>query len=146
MRSWKVVLGMLGTLAATGTQQQPLLPIVAAGLDAYKSGGPQAAVRAWAANAAFPLDTSATGEWVQRFVSADRELGKMVGYEVLTEQTLGSHFRITYVIALHENAPEFFGFISYQRPNGWTIVTLKWDTSPQKVLPASLWSWPLVAQ
>jgi hypothetical protein len=124
------------TIAAEPTVAIP--KVVADGLAAYASGGPEEAVKAWTKGG-----PSEGNEAVIAQAGSMKQLesyyGKYVGYQVIGSRELTATSRLLYLQLDYEKGPVFSSFLLFKPAGDW-IVTGKivMNTDPTIVLPEHL--------
>lgn len=112
-------------------------PIIGAGLAAYKSEGAAAAIKAWLKGS--PLEGSKEAmSQVGAIAQVETFYGKYVSYQVLQQRELGSTTQLVYLIMNFEHGPLFAKMTLFKSGAEWTIVSFKFHTEADQVLPASM--------
>ena len=124
--------------AASAAQGLSVPSIVRRGLDAYRSGGADAAVRAWLANSPLAHDSGAANS-VSFLHRLEQLYGPVIGDDVLKVNAIGTHVVRAYVVLLYEKGPVYMWFECYQTPRAqWLISAFLFNARPDAILPPSL--------
>jgi hypothetical protein len=115
-------------------------PIIATGFNAYKTEGPQAAVKAWLKGSPLEEDKEAIN-------NANRTLNEMhdlfrpyKSFDIIERHRMTPSIEMLYVAINYERAPMFGKFLVFRRADSWIVTTFTFNTNADKVLPASLLS------
>ncbi|MGB9145512.1 MAG: hypothetical protein WCC14_06805 [Acidobacteriaceae bacterium] len=116
----------------------PSLPgIVAAGLDAYHSGGADQAMRAWLRNS--PLDGSnEASTQAQQLYAAQHIYGNYRGFEPIGIKSFAPGTRAVYLVLDYDSGPLFARFLLYRSGAGWIVTSLAFNPDPNQVLPVDM--------
>lgn len=111
--------------------------IILEGLEAYKEGGPEIAIRAWLKGG--PLE----GKKVARTQSAmlrkiQAFYGNYVDYEIISVNPVSPTAKIVYLQISFEKGPIFAYFLCYRKQGVWIIPEFIANTKPDVVLPNHL--------
>jgi hypothetical protein len=144
MQKWRssfaVAAGLLlltfGQYVGAGEQESSEVPkVILSGLEAYKAGGAEAAIKAWIKDS--PLEGS-------KDVLAQANLLKTVqdyygaykAFDVIRSQNLAPTTRVIYMILDFEKGPLFAKFVVYRVEKGWILTTFTFNTKEELILPA----------
>ncbi len=116
----------------------PSLPgLVAAGLDAYHSAGPDQAMRVWLRNS--PLDgSSEAATQAHQLYAAQHLYGNYRGFEPIGIKGFSPGTRAVYLVLDYDSGPLFARFLLYRSGTGWIVTSLAFSTDPDQVLPANM--------
>lgn len=132
-----VLMTVLMVVPAAEAQQKGPLGPVEAGLDAYRSGGAEAAVRAWLRGGPLEGDTNAMAQ-ANMLKSIEAFYGGYRSYELVAEREIGASTRFAFLIMSYEKGPLFGRFILFRQAEDWTIVQFQVHTDPGEVWPDEL--------
>lgn len=122
--------------AAPGTE--PVLPAaISAGFDAYKSGGPHAAMSAWLKGSPLEGDKQAQSQ-AGMLVQIETYYGKYVGAAPLGTFEPSPGTTLTFTGLRFEKGPVFAKFLIFKTGDKEAIVQLKFHTDPDQILPSQL--------
>ncbi len=113
---------------------EPLPPFVITGMNAYKSVGPEAAIKAWVEDSALAgskdaLDQAAYLRQTQDFY------GKFQGYELITTRIITPRTRVYYLLLEYEKGPLFAKFVAYRVPQRWLLTSFDFNIREEMILP-----------
>lgn len=133
MRTLALLLAFI--LPSTLIGQATLPPVVQQGLDSIGKGKCQEAINLWSETWPDPQKTQMAGSCA----SLQAYAGKMRGYDFLRTVDISPHLQRIYVLLLCETQPAYLMLLAYRSDTGaWRILSLNWNTDPDKVLPAAL--------
>lgn len=117
-----------------GAKATDLPPIVTAGMNAYKSGGPDEAVKTWIQGSPMEGSRDVLSEanilrQVQDFYGAYQS------FDVISMRDLSPTARIIYVTMNYQKGPLFAKFVVYHSEKGWILTTFTFNTKEEAVLP-----------
>lgn len=124
--------------AATYAAQVPSVPpVVRRGLDAFRSSGGDAAIRAWLVNSPLANDSGAANSVIvlRRLQQA---YGSMVGDEVLKVSPIGNHVVRVYVVLLFQKGPVYMWLECYETSSQWLVSAFLFNPRPDPILPSTL--------
>jgi len=137
----RVVTALIGVACfavRSGLAQRPTAPpIVQRGLQAYRSGGPDSAVRVWLANSPIAHDSNALSSVVALRQIQDA-YGTIIGDETLAVNPIGSHVLRVYVVILYQKGPLYVRFECYQATSEWLVSAFLFNPRPEAILPVDL--------
>jgi hypothetical protein len=112
-----------------------LPPIVVLGLEAYKSSGPEEAVRAWTKGSAIDGSKDAISQanllrQIQEFYGAYR------AFEIVSTTDLSPKTRVVYLVLDFEKGPLFAKFVVYRSGQGWVLAYFNFNTKEELVFPS----------
>jgi hypothetical protein len=112
-----------------------LPPIVVLGLEAYKSSGPEEAVRAWIKGGSLDGSKEALSQadvlrQIQEFYGAYR------AFEVVSTKDLSPKTRVVYLVLDFERGPLFAKFVVYRSGQGWILAYFNFNTKEELVFPS----------
>jgi len=114
-----------------------LPPVVAAGFDAYKATGAQAAFVAWLKGSPLEGDKQAQSQSAT-LVQIESFYGKFVSAVPLGMYEPGPGTTLVYVQMKYEKGPLFAKFLTFKTGEKESIVSLKFNTEPDAILPSEL--------
>jgi hypothetical protein len=112
-----------------------LPPIVVLGLEAYKSNGPEEAVRTWIKGSGIDGSKEALSQanvllQVQEFYGAYR------AFEIVSTKDLSPKTRVIYLVLNFEKGPLFAKFVVYRSGQGWVLAYFNFNTKEELVFPS----------
>ena len=119
------------------TAEVALPPIVTAGVEAYKTGGAQAAISAWLKGS--PLE----GERQAQLQSAlllqiESVYGKFVSAVPIATFEPSPGVTLLFVGLRYEKGPVFAKFLTFKAGEKEVLVSFKFNTTPEEILPGPL--------
>ena len=133
-----LVFGLLTPAVLTAQSRPPgeIPPIIAAGMQAYKDSGPEAAVRAWIKGS--PIDGSKEAlSQANNLRQVQDFYGNYQGFEVVSREDLGSRSRIVYLVMDFDKGPLFAKFVIYRSELGWILTNFNFNTKDE-IFPTPL--------
>ena len=127
---------VLAAPAAPAREKGPLAPIEA-GLDAYRTGGAEAAVRGWLHGGPLESDTQALAQ-ANMLKAVEAFYGPYRSYEVVAGREVGESTRFVFTVMSYEKGPLFGRFVVFRQGESWTIVQFQVHTDPDEVWPEAL--------
>jgi hypothetical protein len=109
-------------------------PIVIAGFDAYKSKGPEDAVRTWIKGAGIDGSKEALSQ-SNNLRQIEDYYGKYQNFEVVKVQTISPKTQAVYVVMDYEKGPVFAKFMVYRTDQGWVLAYFTFNTKEELVFP-----------
>jgi len=130
-----------GSFAAIAAAQEKtpddgIPPIVVAGMDAYKSKGPEEAVKAWIKGSAIDgskedMSQSNNLRQIQDFY------GTFQGFDLISTRKVSARVRLVYLTLNFEKRPLFAKFAVYHAAQGWILLSFNFNTKEELILPAN---------
>jgi len=137
-RAVAIIVTCVALSAATYTAQGPSVPpVVRRGLDAYRSSGGDAAVRAWLVNSPLANDSGAANSVIV-LRRLEQAYGSMVGDEVLKVNAIGNHVVRVYVVLLFQKGPVYMWLECYETASQWLVSAFLFNPRPDPILPSTL--------
>jgi hypothetical protein len=127
-------IALQGNVAAAETA---LPSTVAAGFDAYKSGGPQAAMTAWLKGSPLETDKQAQSQSAM-LLQIETYYGKFISASPLGSFEPSPGVTLTFAGLKYEKGPVFARFMTFRTGDKEAIVVLKFHTNPEEILPSQL--------
>ena len=127
-------LNLQGNIAAAETG---LPPVVAAGFDAYKSAGPQAAMNAWLKGSPLEGDKQAQSQSAM-LTQIETYYGKFMSASPLASFEPSPGVTLIFAGLKYEKGPVFARFMTFKVGDKEAIVVLKFHTDPEQILPSQL--------
>ena len=123
-------------MAQTHTAED-LPKIIVSGLTAYKTDGPDAAIKAWIKDS--PLDGSKDALAQANILRQIQDFyGAYKSFEVIRIRNLSPNIRIAFIALDFEKGPLFAKFAVYQTPQGWILTSFNFNTKDELIIPSSL--------
>ena len=141
MRRVHLLLVLIVTIGASvpAQAQDPLPPIVTAGLEAYRQEGPSAALDVWLQGWAAETQKEAKSRLLGPMEEIVRIAGAPSGFDYLGPAVLGPHTRRVFVVLLHEQRPAFLRLDIYRTAAGeWRVLNVTVNTEPGQVFPEQM--------
>jgi hypothetical protein len=108
---------------------------IQSGMDAYKSEGPEAAIKAWIKGSALEGSKDALTQ-----ANGLRQIGDYYGaykaFEVISSRTISPSTRVFYLTLEFEKGPVFAKFVIYRVAEDWVLVSFNFNTKPELILPS----------
>jgi len=127
------------SLPTCAAAQEIVPPLVTRGLNAYRYGGPEAALDAWMAG--WPAETP---EAKSRMLGTLKEIetvsGPITGYDYLGVAEWGAHTRRIYFTLLGRDRPAFLRLDIYQGGSTWRVLNVTINTDPAQVFTTEMLS------
>jgi hypothetical protein len=145
MKPMFVVAALLGVIAGPATAQAAAEAprVVITGMDRARAGEIEAAIHVWAAGWDGPADGGKVDQLIEGFRPIREIAGKAAGYDILGVETVSPHLKRVYALMRYQYLPAYFSFTVYdrgERTPDWIVSTIRWNTDPLQVLPASIWA------
>ncbi len=113
-----------------------LPPIVLLGLEAYKSSGPEEAVRAWIKGSALDGSKDALSQ-ANVLRQIQDYYGTYRAFEIVSTKELSPKTRVVYLILDFEKGPLFAKFVVYRSGQAWILAYFNFNTKEELVFPSS---------
>lgn len=137
-RAVAIIVTCVALSAATYAAQGPSVPpVVRRGLDAYRSNGGDAAIRAWLVNSPLANDSGAANSVIV-LRRLEQVYGSMVGDEVLKVNPIGNHVVRVYVVLLFQKGPVYMWLKCYETASQWLVSAFLFNPRPDPILPSTL--------
>lgn len=130
------LLGMAPAFSAAedGGSTGSLPGIVYAGLNAYRNGGPQAAIQAWVKSG--PLDGSAEASSdIGALAQLQEAYGAYRSFDIIHSYNLTGRILVIYLALNFEHGPVFSKFVVYRSEATWVVTELKFSPDDDAILP-----------
>jgi hypothetical protein len=136
---WLLCLALyLPLLPALGQTPPPPIPgIVAAGLQAYRNNGPEAAIAAWLKGSPIEGSKEALAQANQLREIQDF-YGNYRSSDLIAAHAISPTTHIVYIVMNFDKGPLFGKFLTYRTGQGWIVASFSFNTAPDQVLPASM--------
>lgn len=125
---------VIAAAAAPARAQDPP-PIIVAGLNAYRTSGPAAALATWFQGWSQEAAAQAKPQLLGVLEQIDAVAGRMNGYDLLGSAHWGPHAQRIYVVVLHEQRSAFYRFDVYLAAAGWRVLNVTVNIDPAQVFP-----------
>lgn len=114
---------------------EPIPQIVKDGLMAYKSAGPDAAIKAWIKGSPYENSKEALSQ-ANVFKQIETFYGPYVGYHLIAILPITPSVKMVYFSMNFESGPVFAKFMIYEATKGWYLSgKFNFNTEPEVVLP-----------
>src|SRR5262245_25202096 len=126
-------------LVASAEEASPALPaVLLAGLEAYKTGGPEAAIKAWVKGGPFEGSKEAVAQ-SNMFQQMQAYVGAYTSYDVVQVHTLTKSTKIIYLIMNFESGPIYGRFVAYKpMDRDWVLPAFDFNGKVEVVFPQYL--------
>jgi len=111
--------------------------IVISGLNAYKDGGPEVAIKSWVKGSAVENSVEAQSQ-ASVFRQVETVYGKYIGYEFILSKRISKNTEMVYLVMNYEKGPVFASFLVYKNQGTEIIAQLNFHTKPEAILPQAL--------
>ncbi len=129
-----IVAMAIASSATLGLCADAQLPsIVLDGLSAYRTGGPDAAVRSWIKGSAVENSPEAQSQG-NVFRQVESMYGKFIGYDTIKTKELTKSCTLVYLTLNYERGPLFALFVCYHAMDKWIISSFNFHTKPEQIL------------
>jgi hypothetical protein len=132
-----LVIGHVAPALAQTRATDDLPKIIRLGLEAYKAGGPEAAIKTWIKGS--PIDGSKDAlTQANNLRQIQDYYGAYKTFDVISIRNLSPNIRIVYLALDFEKGPLFAKFVVYQTPEGWILTTFNFNTKDELIIPPSI--------
>jgi len=128
------LLPIQGLQAGEAEDKEP--PLIAEGLTAYKTGGPEAAIKVWIRGSAMEKKAEETLAYAKNFEQVGEYYGKYLDYELIELKEISGTSRMAIISMNYELGPVYARFLTYKAKTGWILVNFDFNTKPEVILPA----------
>ena len=121
----------------TAAQNAEIPPVVLAGLNAYRSGGAIAAIKAWL------IGSPAEGEKIalsqaSSFNQVESLYGNYTGFDLIKVVTLTPKTKFIFLEVNFQKGPVFAKFHCYRAKSGWVVASFNFHTEAEKIIPTEI--------
>ncbi len=109
--------------------------IILSGLEAYKTEGPEAAIKAWLKGSAIEGSKEALSQ-ANNLRQIEDFYGAYKAFELIRSRSLTPTTRIIYLTLDYEKGPLFAKFLVYRAGQGWILAYFTFNTKEDVVVPA----------
>ena len=144
MRRWKNSLVIALLMVAFGncprvSGQTPnpveVPKIILSGLEAYKTEGPEAAVKAWLKGG--PLEGSKEALSQANVLRQIQDFyGAYKTFDIVQSKNLAPSVRVVYLTLDFEKGPLYAKFVAYRTDKDWILTSFDLNTKAEVILPA----------
>jgi len=111
--------------------------VLLAGMEAYKTDGPEAAIKAWLKGS--PIEGSRDALSQANIMRQVQDYyGTYKAFEIIGSRSLSPSNRVLYFAMNYEKGPLFAKFLVYHSPDGWIVVNFVFNTKEEVVIPSNL--------
>ncbi|MBU2628274.1 MAG: hypothetical protein KKE61_06640 [Proteobacteria bacterium] len=133
-----LLLFLLSGNAYSDMSKSDIPQMIKAGLDAYKTGGPEAAIADWIKDSPYEGSKDAMSQ-ANIFKQIESFYGSYIDYNPIAIIYLTPSTRLVYLSMDFDNGPVFAEFMIYKKNKGWILSgKFNFHTEPRKILPESL--------
>ncbi|HEY8996474.1 MAG TPA: hypothetical protein VIM60_01170 [Edaphobacter sp.] len=104
------------------------------GINAYKSVGPEAAIKAWAEFGALQ-DSKDANDQAAYLHQVQSLYGPLEGYDFISSRILSPRTRVLYLTFDYERGPVFAKFVIYRSSQRWLLTSLDFNLREEMILP-----------
>jgi hypothetical protein len=104
------------------------------GINAYKSVGPEAAIKSWTEFGALQDSKDAT-EQAAYLHQVQNLYGPLEGYDFISSRILSPRTRVIYLTFDYERGPLFAKFVIYRSSQRWLLTSIDFNVREEMVLP-----------
>jgi hypothetical protein len=129
---------MVGLMVPSEGVGEEIPSIIKDGFEAYKTGGPDAAVKKWLEGS--PVSGSQEAALVPgQFKTIETVYGPYKGYEVIRIVTITPSTNMVFLVIRFDRGPCYGSFTVYNREEQDSIIThFNFNTKPEMVIPAAI--------
>lgn len=135
-----VFIGMLlfgGSASAQSVVRQDVPPVLISGMEAYKPGNPEAAIKAWTKNS--PLEgTQAGTDAANNLRQAQGIFGAFQWFDIIFNREISPRVRIIYLAMNYDSGPLFARFVFFRTDRGWIVSSFDFNLDDTKILPLTV--------
>jgi len=132
-----IVLILASTLSAFAVPESGIPQIISAGCEAYKAGGPEAAITAWLKGS--PLEGSKEALSQAAFLTqVSTYYGKYASPRLLAQFDISPLTQLVYVELDYEKGPAFAKFTLFKIADKWVVLNFRFHTEAEQVLPSNV--------
>jgi len=132
-----ITLFSAGRASAQSVVRQDVPPPLISGMEAYKPGNPEQAMKAWLKNS--PLDgTQMVSDEANILRQAQNQFGAFQWYDVIFNREISPRIRIIYLAMNYESGPLFSRFVFYHTDRGWIVTSFDFNFDDTKILPLTV--------
>jgi hypothetical protein len=126
-----------GSAFSQSVVRQDVPPILISGMETYKPGTPDQAIKAWTKNS--PLEGSqAATDAANSLRQAQGLFGAFQWFDIIFNREISPRVRIVYLTMNYESGPLFARFVFYRTDRGWIITALDFNLDDTKILPLTV--------
>ena len=114
---------------------ESLPPIVVLGLEAYKTNGPEEAVRTWVKGSGIDGTKEALSQ-ANALLQAQEFYGSYRAFEIVSIKDLSPRTRVVYLVLDLEKGPLFAKFVVYRSGQAWILAYFNFSTKEELVFPS----------
>jgi len=127
----------VGSGRAQAVVRADIPPVLLSGMEAYKPGNPEQAIKAWTKNS--PLEgTQAAADEAVNLRQAQGVYGAFQSFDVISNREISPRVRIVYLTMNYEAGPLFGRFIFYHTDRGWIVTSFDFNLDDTKVIPVTV--------
>ena len=126
-----------GSALAQTVARADIPPVLLSGMEAYKPGNPELAIKAWTKNS--PLEgTQAAADESINLRQAQSVYGAFQWFDVISNREISPRVRILYLTMNYEAGPLFGRFVFYRTDRGWIVSSFDFNLDDTKILPLTV--------
>lgn len=116
--------------------RQDVPSIIVSGMEAYRPGNADDAIRAWLKGGPLEGNKAAMSE-ANNLRDAQDFYGAFQWFDVISNREISSRVRIVYLAMNYDRGPLFARFVAYHTDRGWYITSFDFNMDDTKILPAT---------
>ncbi len=120
--------------SAAQAASDDLPKVIVSGFDAYKSDGPEAAIKAWVKGSSLDGSRDAISQ-ANVLRQVQDYYGAYKSFDRINSRTLTPTTRVLYLSLNFEKGPLFAKFVVYRAESGWILVNFAFNTKEELILP-----------
>ena len=124
------------TVAAATVREIP--DVVTDGFASYRALGANAGMKMWLKGSSISVGSEVIEEELRVLGSAEAAFGRLEGYEVLELAQFGSRTYYVYTVIHYERGSIFGRFLVYRARQDWLTQGIRFEFSPEQILPENL--------
>ena len=126
-----------GRASAQSVVRQDVPPVLLSGMEAYKPGNPEAAIKAWTKNS--PLEGAQAGtDAANNLRQAHGLFGAFQWFDIIFNREISPRVRIIYLAMNYDSGPLFARFVFYRTDRGWIVTAFDFNLDDTKILPLTV--------
>ena len=128
---------VVGTASSQSVVRQDVPPVLISGMEAYKPGNPDQAIKAWTKNS--PLEGSqAAAEEANVLRQVQGLYGAFQWFDIIFNREISPRVRIVYLTMNYDSGPLFARFVFYRTDRGWIVTSFDFNLDDTKILPLTV--------
>ena len=131
---------LVAVAAPAGAQEadRDVPPLVARGIDIYRTGGSAAALAEWTRTWDAATDSVALERLRVSLANVDESFGRFYGADVVRVAGVGPNVKRVYAVFRYDVRPLYVRFDTYRKTNEWEVINMTWNVDPARVMPLDM--------